>query len=240
MWDVCGAHVRDTCVHGTREWDTLVQDTCDTCVGHVRAWDTSGTRVRDTRVTHVCGTQAPSTVPLLPRCVRVPDTLRSPETPFLGPAHVLLGGLSKARGSTNCALTRPPSDSFRGSCGALWREASREGAPGPGARARLHVPSHRPGGSASADEFYGRRPLSKLCLGKTKYPVHQETYSENTVCSERRDNTFAWMGCPPPARRRTSFLSCAGTWLKPSQACQNRMFSSLNSFLRKSWGRCRP
>lgn len=32
----------------------------------------------------------------------------------------------------------------------------------------------------------------------------------------------------------TCFLSVAGTWLKYSQACQNKMFSSLNSFLRNS------
>lgn len=34
--------------------------------------------------------------------------------------------------------------------------------------------------------------------------------------------------------RLTCFLSVAGTWLKYSQACQNKMFSSLNSFLRNS------
>lgn len=32
----------------------------------------------------------------------------------------------------------------------------------------------------------------------------------------------------------TCFLSCSGTWLKHSQACQNKMFSSLNSFFRNS------
>lgn len=35
-------------------------------------------------------------------------------------------------------------------------------------------------------------------------------------------------------RRRTCFLSVAGTWLKYSQACQNKIFSSLNSFFRNS------
>lgn len=34
----------------------------------------------------------------------------------------------------------------------------------------------------------------------------------------------------------TCFLSVAGTWLKYSQACQNKIFSSLNSFLRNSCG----
>lgn len=36
------------------------------------------------------------------------------------------------------------------------------------------------------------------------------------------------------SRSVTCFLSFSGTWLKNSQACQNRMFSSLNSFFKNS------
>lgn len=120
-------------------------------------------------------------------------------------------------------------------------------------------PRHtNPLGAAVVRELYGSRHLHKLCLDKTKYHPHLKFYSEKEMTFFKSCGNISSSAiqaaldvdpvppCPqgsrppqhplPPTRKEelTSFLSCAGTWLKYSQACQNKMFSSLNSFLRKS------
>lgn len=63
---------------------------------------------------------------------------------------------------------------------------------------------------------------------KTKHSSNNfKNHEEITIFEEA-------IPCIEIQHQLTSFLSCAGTWLKYSQACQNKIFSSLNSFRRNS------